>query len=239
MEQARTPEPAAEQRPETSPIDQPRGPRSRPWLALPFVAAAVAVAVSLSPSDSSGVPSSAPSPSSTLSAAATPSPVAVPATVAPAAPAVATGPVASQPRALSFPAAGIEMAVLPLTPSDADLAAQALVPPLTVDAYWLTSYGIPGGGSSNTTYIAGHSWDGRDAPFNALSDETLVGTEFTLTVETGDLTYVVDSVTTHDKDTLKDSDIWNIVPNRVVLISCYTEDPWGKNVVVTAMPKAA
>jgi hypothetical protein len=26
------------------------------------------------------------------------------------------------------------------------------------------------------------------------------------------------------------------VPNRIVLISCYTEDPWGKNVVVTASP---
>ena len=46
----------------------------------------------------------------------------------------------------------------------------------------------------------------------------------------------MDSVTTHDKSSLKDSEIWNVVPNRVVLISCYTEDPWGKNVVVTASP---
>ncbi|OUM43413.1 class F sortase [Arthrobacter sedimenti] len=210
------------------------------WIALPLAAAAgLAIAVSVLPPDSDGAPSAAPS--STLSAVATPSaaPSAAPGATQPAAPAVDPGPAASQPVALSFAAAGIDMAVLPLTPSDADLAAQSLVPPLTLDAYWLTPYGIPGAGSNNTTYIAGHSWDGQDAPFNRLSDEALVGSEFTLTTQTGDITYVVDSVLTHDKDTLKDSDIWNIVPNRVVLISCYTEDPWGKNVVVTAMPKDA
>ena len=36
---------------------------------------------------------------------------------------------------------------------------------------------------------------------------------------------------------MKNSDIWNIVPNRLVLISCYTEDLWGKNVIVTAVPE--
>ena len=102
-----------------------------------------------------------------------------------------------------------------------------------MDAYWLTAYGIPGAGSTNTTYIAGHSWDGKDAPFNRLSDESLVGKAVTVTTAKGTLDYTVDSVATHDKNTLKDSDIWNVVPNRIVLISCYTEDPWGKNVVVT------
>jgi sortase (surface protein transpeptidase) len=129
------------------------------------------------------------------------------------------------------------MAILPLTPSATDVASQQLVPPLTLDAYWLTSYGMPGATSEDTTYIVGHSWDGKDAPFNRLSDEGLLGTEFTLTTDTETITYVVESVVTHDKDTLKNSDIWDINPHRVVLISCYTEDPWGKNVVVTAMPK--
>jgi sortase (surface protein transpeptidase) len=128
------------------------------------------------------------------------------------------------------------MKVLPLTPSPEELADQSLVPPLTLNAYWLTAYGVPGAGSSNTTYIAGHSWDGREAPFNRLSDSSLVGAAVTVTTATGTLDYVVDSVTTHDKNSLKDSEIWNVVPNRVVLISCYTEDPWGKNVVVTASP---
>ncbi|MDN4609349.1 class F sortase [Arthrobacter burdickii] len=232
MEQHGVDEPAAQQPGAPARTGVPQRSRKR-WIALPLVAAAgLAIAVSVLPPDSA--PSAAPS--STLSAVATPS--AAP-SAAPAAPAADPGPAASQPIALSFADAGIDMAVLPLTPSDADLAAQSLVPPLTIDAYWLTPYGVPGAGSNNTTYIAGHSWDGQDAPFNRLSNEALVGSEFTLTTQTGDITYVVDSVLTHDKDTLKDSDIWNIVPNRVVLISCYTEDPWGKNVVVTAMPKTA
>jgi hypothetical protein len=145
----------------------------------------------------------------------------------------------SAPVGLEFPAAGIDTAVVSLTPSSADIAARALVPPLTMEAYWLTPYGVPGPGSDNTTYIAGHSWEGREAPFNRLSGEGLVGTEFVLTTEVGDIAYVVDSVTTYSKDTLKDSEIWDIVPHRVVLISCYTEDPSGKNVVVTAMPASA
>ncbi|MBG6218957.1 hypothetical protein IWX75_003445 [Arthrobacter sp. CAN_A6] len=210
----------------------------------------LAIAVSVLPPDSAEAPSAAPS-SSRLSAAATPpaavtsgTPTVTPGMTAakpsaPAAPTADPGPAASQPVGLSFAAAGIDMAVLPLTPSEADLESQSLVPPLTLDAYWLTPYGSPGAGSQNTTYIAGHSWDGREAPFNRLSGEALLGTEFALTTETGTITYIVDQVITHDKDTLKDSEIWNIVPNRVVLISCYTEDPWGKNVVVTAMPKPA
>jgi len=47
---------------------------------------------------------------------------------------------------------------------------------------------------------------------------------------------MVEDVTTYLKSSLKDSPIWSIVPNRLVLISCFTEDPWGKNVVVTASP---
>jgi Sortase domain len=143
---------------------------------------------------------------------------------------------AAAPTAVSIGVVGLDVRVLPLTPTAGELSSQSLVPPLTLDAYWLTSYGVPGAGSTNTTYIVGHSWDGRDAPFNRLSDESLVGKAVTVTTAKGALKYVVDSVTTHDKNTLKDSDIWNVVPNRVVLISCYTEDPWGKNVVVTASP---
>ncbi|PLC12230.1 hypothetical protein AUQ48_08290 [Kocuria flava] len=54
--------------------------------------------------------------------------------------------------------------------------------------------------------------------------------------ETGTVAFEIDSVVTHDKNTLKDSDIWQIVPGRLVIISCYTEDIWGKNVVLTASP---
>ena len=49
-----------------------------------------------------------------------------------------------------------------------------------------------------------------------------------MATETGVLRYAVESVTTYTKSTLKDSPVWDAVPNRLVLISCYTEDPVGK-----------
>jgi sortase (surface protein transpeptidase) len=113
---------------------------------------------------------------------------------------------------------------------------QSIVPPLTLDGYWLAPFGTPGNGSTNTTYVVGHSWEDRDAPFNRLSDSANPGDTFTVITGTGTLTYQVDSVITYLKSTLKDSDIWSVQPNRIVLISCYTEDPWGKNVVVIASP---
>ncbi|PNH85467.1 class F sortase [Arthrobacter sp. AFG20] len=216
--------------PKTSGRHRRRPSRWR-WFAVPPVAAAgLAAALFLAPSNAVApddgartavVPSAAPS-----------------AAVSPSTPAARKPlrPLAAAPTAVSIEAADLNVRVLPLTPSADEMASESLVPPLTLDAYWLTSYGVPGTGSTNTTYIVGHSWDGRDAPFNHLSNKSLVGKAVTVTTATGTLKYVVDSVTTHDKNTLKDSDIWDVVPNRVVLISCYTEDPWGKNVVVAASP---
>ena len=159
-----------------------------------------------------------------------PSPNPVPTT------APATEPAASPPGWLTVEAAGIDQSILPLTPSEEEFASQSIVPPLTEDAYWLTSFGTPGKASEDTTYITGHSWEGRDAPFNRLSTDVEVGDSIVLTTETGVLNYVIDSITTLDKNTLKDSEIWDIMPNRLVVISCYTEDIWGKNVVITASP---
>ena len=199
---------------------------------MPAVATAgLAAALFLTPSNA--VPpndggSTAVVPSATASAVATRSTGAVRKPARPAA--------VAAPTAVAIKAAGLDVRVLPLTPSAEEMSSGSLVPPLTVEAYWLTNYGMPGAGSTNTTYIVGHSWDGRDAPFNRLSDESLAGKEVTVTTAKGTLKYTIDSVMTHDKNTLKDSDIWNVVPNRLVLISCYTEDPWGKNVVVTASP---
>lgn len=211
-----------------------RRPFRRRWLAVPAVAAAgLAAVLLLAPPTAGGSPVGRQSGSPTASAAATalgPS--------APAGPAKSAGPGAAAPTRIAIRAANIDVKVQPLTPSADELSSESLVPPLTLEAYWLTNYGVPGSGSANTTYIAGHSWDGKDAPFNRLSDESLVGKAVRVTTAKGTLDYVVDSVTTHRKDTLKDSDVWNVVPNRIVLISCYTEDPWGKNVVVIASPAA-
>lgn len=148
------------------------------------------------------------------------------------------GPAAAPPQRLIYPAADIDVPVHPLEPTGADQASQSIVPPPTTDGYWLVPYGMPGAGSVNTTYIAGHSWVDRDAPFNRLSTKAAAGDRLTVTTANGEVAYRVDSVTTYVKSGLKDSAIWAAVPNRLVLISCYTKDFWGTNVVVVASPEA-
>lgn len=165
---------------------------------------------------------------------ATPAPVqATPAAAAPAGPQL---PAAAQPVHIRYPSADVDAAIHPLDLDGAAQSSRTIEPPATKDGYWLTPFGIPGKGSGNTTYIIGHSWEGADAPFNHLSSAAAVGDRFELDTAAGTITYQVDSITTYVKSTLKDSPIWDMVPNRLVLISCYTEDPWGKNVVVTAYP---
>ena len=146
------------------------------------------------------------------------------------------GPAASVPQRITYPAAGMDVVVYPLLLDSGDAESRSIVPPETMDGYWLTPFGTPGVGSENTTYVVGHSWEDRDAPFNHLSSAAVPGDMLTVATETGVLTYTVDSVTTYTKSTLKDSPVWDAVPNRLVLISCYTEDPWGKNIVVVATP---
>jgi hypothetical protein len=191
-------------------------------------------AANLSAAGVPSVPSSAPSvpkPAVSASAAAGPK-----APAGKAAAANVPGRPGSAPQRIVYPAIGMDVAVHPLKPSSSDVASQSIVPPETLDGYWLSPYGMPGSGSRNTTYVIGHSWEGLDAPFNRLSTRAGRGDVFTVQTAAGQLKYRVDSVTTYSKATLKDSPIWNVVPNRLVLISCYTEDLWGRNVAVVASP---
>lgn len=143
---------------------------------------------------------------------------------------------AARPERIIYPAARMDVMVHPLKPDDDDTASRSIVPPETMDGYWLTPYGMPGTGSVNTTYVIGHSWEGQDAPFNHLSSSAAPGDVFTVVTTKAKLLYKVDSITTYTKSSLKDSSIWAVVPNRLVLISCYTEDLWGKNVALVASP---
>jgi len=145
-------------------------------------------------------------------------------------------PAAAQPVRIRYASAAFDVAVHALELDDSAHASQTIEPPATKDGYWLTPFGTPGHGSANTTYVIGHSWEGAEAPFNHLSSAATVGDRFEVDTTTGTIAYEVASVTTYLKANLKDSPIWDIVPNRLVLISCFTEDPWGKNVVVTASP---
>lgn len=142
----------------------------------------------------------------------------------------------SAPLRITYPAVGMDLEVLPLAPETA--GATAIVPPPTLDAYWLTPYGSPGRGSTNTTYIVGHSWEDRASVFNNLSLLASPGDQLTLTTAQGTLTYTVNAISTENKDTLKDSHIWAKVPGHLVLVSCYTADFRGKNIVIEAAPLA-
>jgi sortase (surface protein transpeptidase) len=72
-----------------------------------------------------------------------------------------------------------------------------------------------------------------------LSTETEIGDTVVLTTAAGSIKFVIDSVSTYEKASLRQAEIWDIVPNRLIIISCYTEDPWGKNVVVSASPSGS
>lgn len=145
-------------------------------------------------------------------------------------------PPAAQPLRIRYPSAAFDVAIHPLDLDGEAQSSRTIEPPATKDGYWLKPFGIPGSGSTNTTYVIGHSWEGADAPFNHLSSAAAVGERFDVETTAGTISYQVESITTHLKSGLKDSTVWDMVPNRLVLISCYTEDPWGKNVVVTAYP---
>jgi hypothetical protein len=145
-------------------------------------------------------------------------------------------PLAAAPVRIVYASAGFDVVVHPLDPSPAEIESQTIVPPVSLDGYWVTNFGVPGAGSTNTTYIMGHSWEGRDAPFNRLSSAAAPGDIFEVTTTAGMIRYRVDSISTEDKSSLKNNPIWQVVPNRIVLISCYTEDLFGKNVVLVASP---
>ncbi|WP_445154052.1 class F sortase [Arthrobacter sp. Hor0625] len=197
----------------------------------PAAAAALPTASSTAPYSSAPAPASAATPGTGKSA--------VPAAPKRTTPAAVQVPKASAPLRITYPAARIDVAVHPLEPSAGEAASQSIVPPETMDGYWLAPFGVPGAGSTNTTYVVGHSWQGVDAPFNRLSTLAAAGDKLTVHTATGAISYKVDSVTTYVKSTLKDSPVWAVVPNRVVLISCYTGDLWGQNVVVVASPVKA
>lgn len=162
----------------------------------------------------------------------TPSSQPTPLTAAPA------GPPAAPPQRLVYPAAEIDVAVLPLDLESAAGGDRTIVPPATMDGYWLTPFGMPGADSTNTTYIVGHSWQDLEAPFNRLSTHAAAGDRLTVATSAGATEYQVDFVTTYVKSGLKDSPVWEVAPQRLVLISCYTDDLWGTNVVVVASPVA-
>lgn len=79
----------------------------------------------------------------------------------------------------------MDHAVLPLTPTEEERSLAATVPPPTADAFWLSPYGVRAQGSTNTTYIVGHSWEGRATPFTNISSLAKPGDRLTVTTAEG------------------------------------------------------
>jgi hypothetical protein len=140
------------------------------------------------------------------------------------------------PTHISYPAAGMDQAVLPLSSTEQERGTGSLTPPQTLEAYWLTAYGSPGPGSTNTTYIVGHSSDVLDSAFNNFSTRARIGDQLTVSTAYGPQPYQVHAVSTENKNTLKDSHIWAKVPGGLVLVSCHTADLWGTNIIIEARP---
>lgn len=96
---------------------------------------------------------------------------------------------------------------------------------------------MPGAGPTDTTYLIGHSWLNEDAPFNHIGSDAKIGDAIRIGTTSGSIAYTVTDVTTYTKSTFKDSPIWDVSPGTLLLVTCYLQDPDGKNVVVTAKPQ--
>ncbi|MBT2534299.1 class F sortase [Arthrobacter sp. ISL-48] len=142
----------------------------------------------------------------------------------------------NQPTHIHYPAVGMDQAVFPLPTSAQDSGTGSITPPQTLQAYWLSAYGSPGQGSSNTTYVVGHSSDGVGSAFNNLSSQARTGDQLTITTADGPQLYQVYAISTENKNTLENSHIWAKVPGKLVLVSCYTADLWGTNILIEANP---
>lgn len=148
----------------------------------------------------------------------------------------AAPPAAAPPTHVAFPAVGISVATHPM-----DGTPYVLDPPHNGYSYWLNNYGMAGVGAADTVYIIGHSCYGAGCtdeafPFNRLSDAVAAGQIITVSTANGTVAYQVTDRFTIFKDSTpaEKRGTWDKVPGRLVLISCYTENPLGENVIVFA-----
>ena len=139
-------------------------------------------------------------------------------------------PSAAAPVQLAIPAANIDVVVHPMG------CVEHINPPEYDAAYWCTNYGKPGGGSTDTTYLVGHSNGMQEWQFNRLSSQVRVGDRIELTTLNGQLNYQVDDVFVHPKPTLKSHDLWSTRPGHLYIISSHMGDLRGENIVISAAP---
>lgn len=155
-------------------------------------------------------------------------------------------PAAAPPVRLQYSDVGIDVPI-----EGMEIADGVVDPPTLNGVYYIRNRGLPGEGSTGTTYLAGHGWQGGNPPFNGLSDTfggnrgAKPGDKFMLTLEAdGQLSCEVEQVLAISKDELFNNpqhEVWRKVANRVVLLSCYIAEDDGvtRNVDVIARCGAA
>lgn len=161
-------------------------------------------------------------------------------------PSVVPVPPKAAPIRLEIPDANIDTSVSLQPLSESERQVRYLKPPNDPTAYWSDLFDQPGSNSTDLTYISGHGCDGlaickeMDWPFNRLSDPNLVkqGTAVVVTTANGKVCYKVDGpITTYLKSDLKkQTAIFGSapLPERLVLVSCFTRSVHDLNVVAVA-----
>ncbi len=127
---------------------------------------------------------------------------------------------------VAVPALGLDLPVLPLTPTEG-----AINPPLLTAAYWIEPYGDPvpaADQADNTLYIAAHATGTGDYGFDPLVDAEAAdeglrpGDVVEVSTPGGTVDYTVERTERYGKDELAGAaDIWAAVPGRLVLITCF------------------
>jgi hypothetical protein len=127
---------------------------------------------------------------------------------------------------LVIPSVGVDLPLLPMTPSGGTID-----PPLLTAGYWIEPYGVPVGDAaeaSNTLYVAAHSAGHGDDGFDPLiagdgADSTLgSGDVVEVRTPSGTVRYSVQSTHRYGKDELPGADeVWEVSPGRLVLVTCF------------------
>lgn len=203
-----------------------------------LVAVGTGTVLALTGDADGGSGAAAPGPPPASSTAPTPAPSAAGPAVTPTDPAPSAVPepqTASAPPGattgvrLRVPSVGLDLPVLPMEPEDG-----VIDPPTLGEAYWIDPYGDPVGSAEqaqNTLYITGHSWARGDAAFNPLLDRAQqrgaveAGDVVTVATPGGSVDYTVESTRRYAKGELPGAgEVWDVVPGRLVLITCFQRD---------------
>ena len=127
---------------------------------------------------------------------------------------------------LVVPSLGVDLPLLPMTPSG-----DTIDPPLLTAGYWIEPYGAPVGAAveaDNTLYIAAHSAGRGDDGFDPLltadhrGSTLAAGDVVEVSTPSGTVRYTVERTQRYAKDELAGAaDVWEADPGRLVLITCF------------------